>query len=658
MTTVHEPLAEVRRERALTALCDTLIPSVSDAGPLGPAAAAMLARGAADLGVPAQVDAGVAAQQAHVRTAVGRLLAALEGDDFAGLALDDRTAHLRRRADADAELRFALRVVCAMAYGLFVAAVGEDGRNPNWDAIGYPGPLTAPPSPEEAPKTLRLESVDPARATLTADVCVVGSGGGGSVIAAHLARAGRRVLVLERAAYRNRADFRQLELSGSAELYLHGGVTWSERGALGLLAGSTLGGGVVVNSMVCLRPPEHVRRAWATMGLDGVDGPDFEADLDAVWSTLGATTAHTVGNRNTQLMKRGFDALGLAHEPLPRNARAEDDPRLCGYCNWGCQQGCKRTTLETYLQDACDHGASCVVHCRVERILTDGGRAAGVEAVVDDEHGRRRLVVEAPVVVLAAGGIESPAVLLRSGIGGPPAGRHLHVHPAYMVGAVYDERVEAWSGQIQSAASFDRAWRPDGGGFLLESLTLGPGMWAGNVPWTGGRTHKERLLDLPRTAIWHAVCLDHGEGSVVLDEEGDALVRWGIDDPVDRRSALDGHETLVRMHEATGAQEIVPWIHGVARWRRGDDLDAYVAALREAPSEHIPAFSAHQMSSCRMGANPATSVADGRGELHDTPGVWVGDASALPSSPGVNPMISLMALAQRTARHLEEETTP
>jgi choline dehydrogenase-like flavoprotein len=658
MTTVHEPLAEVGRARALAALCDTLIPSVADSGSVGAAGATMLSRSAGDLGIAAQVEAGVAGQQAHVRAVVSRLLTALEADGFAGLPLDERTARLHVHADADTELRFALRVACGMAYGLFVAAVGDDGRNPNWEAIGYPGPLTAPPSPDEAPKTLRLETVDPAGATLQADVCVVGSGGGGSVIAAHLARAGRQVLVLERAKYRNRADFRQLELAGSAELYLHGGVTWSDDGALGLLAGSTLGGGVVINSMVCLRPPEHVRRAWAAAGLEGVDGPDFEADVEAVWSTLGATTAHTVGNRNTQLMERAFDELGLAHQLLARNARSGDDPRFCGYCNWGCQQGCKRTTLETYLQDACDHGAGCVVDCRVERILIEDGRATGVEAVVEDERGRRRLVVEAPVVVLAAGGIESPAVLLRSGIGGPAVGRHLHVHPAYMVGAVYDETVEAWSGQIQSAASFDHAWRPDGGGFLLESLTLAPGMWAGNVPWTGGREHKKRLLDLPRTAMWHAVCLDHGEGSVALDEEGDAVVRWRLDDPIDRRSALDGHETLVRMHEAAGAQEIVPWIHGVARWRRGDDLDAYVAALREAPSEHIPAFSAHQMSSCRMGADPATSVADGRGELHHTKGVWVGDASALPTSPGVNPMISLMALAQRTARHLEEETTP
>ena len=102
---------------------------------------------------------------------------------------------------------------------------------------------------------------------------MIGSGAGGSVIAAELQAAGRQVVILERAGYRNEADFRQLELVGANELYLHGGLFWSEGGSIGLLAGSTLGGGTVINSMVCLRPPADIRAEWAALGLDGVDGP-------------------------------------------------------------------------------------------------------------------------------------------------------------------------------------------------------------------------------------------------------------------------------------------------------------------------------------------------------------------------------------------------
>lgn len=653
MTATQEVLFDAEEARALDALCDTLIPGVRSAAS-DPVERRFLARDVTELDVPEHVHAGLAGQQAHVRRAVHHVLAALVAEGFAGQSLDVRTVSLRA-AGEDPLARFGLKVLRSMACGVFYAGLDVESRNPNWEALGYPGPLTSPPGPDAAPKTLSIEPVEHDRTVLQADVCVIGSGAG-SVIAAHLARTGRRVLVLEQGGYRNRADFRQLELPGAAELYLRRGVTWSEDGSLALLAGSTLGGGIVINSMVCLRTPERVRAAWAAAGLHGIDGDDFDADLDQVWATLGATTAATVYNRNTQLMVKAFDALGLRHQRLARNARRDDDPRFCGYCNWGCQQGCKQTTLETYLQDACDHGARCIVDCRVDRILARDGRAAGVEAVVDDDAGRRRLTVEAPVVVLAAGGIESPAVLLRSEIGGPAVGRHLQVHPAYIVGGVYDEPVEAWSGQIQAAASLDHARGADDGGFLLEALTLAPGMWSGGAPWTDGRRHKSEMLSLRSTAIWHAIGLDHGSGDVVLDADGDALVRWTLEDAVDRRVAADGHEVLARMHEAAGADEIVPWHWNEHRWRRGEDLDAYIAELRSAPSREIPAYSAHQMSSCRMGADPATSVADGRGELHDTSGVWVGDASALPTSPGVNPMITLLALAQRTARHVERGT--
>ncbi len=86
-------------------------------------------------------------------------------------------------------------------------------------------------------------------------------------------------------------------------------------------------------------------------------------------------------------------------------------------------------------------------------------------------------------------------------------------------------------------------------------------------------------------------------------------------------------------------------------WTRGDDLEAFVEALNGleiVPREYVT-FSAHQMGTCRMGRDPQTSVANPWGELHDAPGVWIGDASAFPSASGTNPMATIMALARRTA---------
>ncbi len=147
------------------------------------------------------------------------------------------------------------------------------------------------------------------------------------------------------------------------------------------------------------------------------------------------------------------------------------------------------------------------------------------------------------------------------------------------------------------------------------------------------------------------VARDHGSGEVVLDDLNRPVVRWGLDDDVDRRLAVRAHVELAKLHQAAGAEQIFTLHARDIRWRRGDDFDDYLGRLEAASYEpnDVTCFTAHQMGSCRMGSDPSESVADGRGELHDVKGVWIGDASAFPTAPGVNPMVSIMSLAHRTA---------
>ena len=114
----------------------------------------------------------------------------------------------------------------------------------------------------------------------------------------------------------------------------------------------------------------------------------------------------------------------------------------------------------------------------------------------------------------------------------------------------------------------------------------------------------------------------------------------------------------MRLHEAGGAQRIATFHRQLEPWDRdgGESIDDYVARVREAslePYDHAT-FSLHHMGSARMGKDPATSVANGWGELHDTPGVWIGDASGFPTASGTNPMLTTMALALRTAEAIAE----
>jgi choline dehydrogenase-like flavoprotein len=308
--------------------------------------------------------------------------------------------------------------------------------------------------------------------------------------------------------------------------------------------------------------------------------------------------------------------------------------------------------MKTWLQDASDGGGRAVTGCHADRILVEEGRAAGVEATVTHADGSTTaLRIAAPTVVVACGSIESPALLLRSGIGGPAVGKHLRLHPAFAVLGVYDEPIDGWNGQVQSALSDHFFDIEDGHGFLIEATTMMPAVITPALPWTSGEQHK-RLVNLMRwMAPFITVARDHGSGEVILDDLGRPVVRWGLDDEVDARLAVRAHVELARLHEAAGAAEIFTAHADEQRWRRGESFDGYLAALEAASyaANDVACFTAHQMGSCRMGADPASSVADGRGELHDVKGVWIGDASAFPSAPGVNPMVTIMSLAHRTA---------
>ena len=657
MAVVAGILSDTRR-RALEAVCDTVAPSV-EAATDDAALRDFYGRGASDLGVAPQLE-GLMAQSMMPEEieAMGQLLDAIEDNGFAEQPLEVRTQILHAVADSSPEAKLGVRQLRALTLLFFYALPDASGRNPNWEALGYPGPISAPPTAQEAPKTIDVEDIAGPAAELAADVCVVGSGAGGAVIAAELQRAGRNVVVLEQGQYRNESDFNQLELPGMLELYLGGGLAASEDGSIAILAGSTLGGGTVVNYMNCIRTPDRIRREWASMGLGGLDTPDYDRHMDAIWERLAVNDAATSQNRTHTKLLAACEELGYPSRPLTRNADTScDDPRVCGYCFAGCQRGCKLSTMKTFLQDAADAGARFVVGARADRILVEDGRAAGAEVTVTHADGSTTaLTVRAGTVVVACGAIESPALLLRSGIGGPAVGKHLRLHPVGVVAGVYEDPIEGWIGQIQSALSDQFSQCEGDHGFLIEAITVAPGLVASSLPWVDGRSHKERMATTLRyTAPFVCVVRDHGEGEVVVDDYGRAVTRWGFDDEVDARMFRQAMVEQAKLHRAANAREIVTLYQRPVIWREGEDFDAFLAEIQGASlaANDVAVFTAHQMGSCRFGSDPAESVADGRGELHDVSGVWIGDGSAFPTAPGVNPMISIMSLAHRTAEHIK-----
>lgn len=646
-------LSEIQRA-ALAALCDTFAPALD--APDDPHG--LYARCASDLGIPDAIEQTLAETAGEEQLAgVRGLLDALAAHDLAALPQEGREALVHGLMDADPGALAGLSTLRGLTHLLFYGLPDEAGRNPNWPAIGYPGPRSAPPSPQEAPKRIELTRPQGDLLELTAEAVVVGSGAGGGVVAGELTAAGREVVVLEAGGYYNEADFNQLELWAYRHLYRRGGVTQTASGSIALMAGANLGGGTTVNWTNMLRTPAWVREEWERdFGLEGLAGRNFDVHLDAVFARTSANLRCSDRNGPNERLREACEARGLGWQPIVRNSDpGAYSPETAGYMGFGDQSGAKQGTLRTYLQDAADRGARIVAGCRVERILVERGRAAGVEGVAVDEAGRpvARVVVRAPVVVCAAGALETPALLLRSGIGGPAAGAYLRLHPATVLGGFYDEPQRGWWGPPQSALSAQWADLEDGYGFLVETSHASPGLTGSALPWESGRQHKDDMARGAHLAAFVLLLRDRGHGRVTIDAAGEAVHHYDLTDELDVRHFRQGLAELARLHAAAGAREILSFHRRPLRWRRdgGEPLETYARRVHDGPLtpfEH-PIFALHQMGSARMGTDPATSVADPWGQLHDTPGVWIGDAGAFPTATGTNPMATVMALARRTA---------
>ena len=636
------------RRAVIRAVCDTVVPRLEHPDDED----GFWARTGTDLGADQGVEMYLAGMPALQRDGLLGLLDALGAQGIVSAPTALSREQILRNTMLSSGLGTIgvgslVGLVQLLAYGMPDPATGV---NPTWARWGYPGPAGPPP---DVPKPLTPLTVA-GDTELTADVVICGSGAGGAVVAATLAGRGLDVVVVEAGGYFNESDFAQSELQAYQSMYWRGGPVPTLDANVTVFSGTALGGGTVVNWTNCLRTPQWVREEWAREhGLTGVDGPEHDAHLDAVLERIGATDAISDFNGPQQRMQAAAQKLGWRFKTAYRNADPDTyDPVTAGYLGFGDQSGSKRSADKTWLLDAQRDGARFLVRTKVQRVLTEGRRAAGIEAV----HGSgARVTVRAPQVVVACSAMESPALLMRSGIGGPAVGDHFRFHTCTAAFGIYPEDQRAWWGAPHTGIIHEFEDTGDGYGFLLEATQYAPGV-LGSGMWPSGALHKELMSKVKYGAFTISLTRDHGHGRVYADADGEPIIVYPVDDPVDLKNLRDGLEQQIRMHEAAGATEIYSVAADMRPWRRGDDLEAFIARARRSPMRAggQKLFAAHEMGGCRMGTDPATSVADGRGELHDVKGVWIGDASAFPTTSGVNPMVSIMALARRTAGFVAE----
>jgi choline dehydrogenase-like flavoprotein len=472
---------------------------------------------------------------------------------------------------------------------------------------------------------------------------VIGSGPGGGVVAAHLAAAGRTVVVLEQAGMVDETRFGEDELQGLADLFLDRGLSATHDRWIAIRAGSAVGGGSVVNWSSSLRPPDEVREEWHAAGI----GDDLDEHLDAIERDLGVTTDESPHNGPNARLAAGLDAMGLPWRTIPRNVRGCGDD--CGPCSIGCRRGAKQSSLRNALATACAHGAEVLDRTEALRVTTDHGRATGVVARVPGGE----ITIRASHVALAGGSLRSPAVLQRSGIAEHTAGRSLLVHPVAVMAGVYDAPQLPWAGVPQSVMCDAYATVAGGHGFRIEAAPAHPGLLASGLPWPDSATHRETIPLADRIAPFIAIVRDRAPGRVDLAKDGAVTIRYAPGDQERELLRLAALE-LARIHHAAGARRLIPLVTPPLPWDDAQPFDPWLQALKGRPiaPNRVLLFTAHQLSSNRIGTDPRVSVADPDGQVHGVRGLWVTDASALPTAPGVNPMLSLMALARRTATRI------
>jgi long-chain-alcohol oxidase len=588
-----------------------------------------------------------------------RLVSAVRAlDTRAGaLVLTGRARPLTWRSQTDVEdliarwrtSRFAPQRQLAAAVIAMAASSLYARPGPEWNRLRYPGPLGA--APHEA-RRLHPHSIDE-DTVLGCDAVIVGSGAAGGCVAAYLAARGMDVVVLERGGYYSESDFDHIEAEAARNMYLYGMTLATTDLSVRVIAGATLGGGTVVNFATAFRTPDYVLREWADRtGIDAFISGEFDASLDEVSERLNVNTDSSAAGPRDSLLEEGLKAIGWHVDMMPRAVLGCTQDEACGYCGFGCRVGAKRSSMRTYLEDAERDGARIFVDANAGSVIIDDGQARGVEGSCNGH----RLRVEARAVIAAAGAIETPALLLRSGLGGQ-VGQNLHLHPGAAAIGIFDDEIHMWEGTTQARYSNElRQW--DGGyGPILETVPVHPGAASVFLPWTGAEAFRDTMGRYPNVSYCGVLSRDGAGGRIRLDRRGMPRISYGIGLDDERRIA-EGVVGAGRVMEAAGAREIlsphatpITYVPGTPGAHQTWADETRRAGYRDG---RVTFGSWHQMGSCRMGTDPTTSAIGVDNESHEVSGLFVVDSSTFPTASGVNPMLTIYGIANRAAKRIAE----
>jgi choline dehydrogenase-like flavoprotein len=502
-------------------------------------------------------------------------------------------------------------------------------------------------------------------AKLACDVAIIGSGAGAGITAELMARAGLDVVIIEEGPLRSSSDFKQQEALAYPSLYQESAARKTSDKAISILQGRCVGGSTTVNWTSSFRTPPATLAYWQQhFGLTGYTDAALAPYFSQAETRLGVSPWLTPPNENNDLLRRGAAKLGIPAAAIRRNVKG------CwnlGSCGMGCPTNAKQSMLVTTIPAALDRGATLLTETRAERFEFSGDRILALQCVAMRPNGavdgaREPVRVTARHYVLAAGAINSPAVLLRSRAADPHGllGKRTFLHPVVMSAAVMPGKVEGWQGAPQTIYTdhFLETDPIDGRmGYKLEAPPLHPVIFASTVAGYGA-DHAALLRQFPQTHVLLALLRDgfHGDspgGSVGLRADGSASLDYPLTDYVmdaARRALL----SMAEIQFAAGARQVLP-VHELARpyvrWQDARD------AILDLPMKPLLTkfMSAHVMGGCGMAGNERQGVTRPDGRHWQISNLSVHDGSLFPTSIGANPQLSIYGVVNRLAQDLARE---